>query len=159
MLVTWWALSQWKRKKNLHQTIINNIINHYSTSAHWIWVGYNHLISNKRKWNKRFIKNAHKTSRILPEFICKNNQFSYTMMAKWIRALELHYARIPFLIIGVIGFIERKCKKTHRVIILPHIWEAWPLFLPCYKLSYVLTSDWCSKFSLIWWLVVWHWLP
>ena len=24
------------------------IINNYSTSAHWIWVGYNHLISNNR---------------------------------------------------------------------------------------------------------------
>ena len=35
-----------------------------------------HLIANKRKWNNCFIKNAHKISRILPNFICKNNQFS-----------------------------------------------------------------------------------
>ena len=127
-----------KRKKNLHQMIIKNII---IPRVHWIWVGHNHLISNKCKWNC-FIKNSHKISRILPE-----------------RALELHYRGIQFLIIGVTGLIEQKCKKTHRVIILPHIWEAWPLFLPCYKLSYVLTSDWRSKFSLIWWLVIWHWLP
>ena len=38
--------------------------------------GYNHLISNKREWNNCFIKNAHKISRILPDFICKNNRFS-----------------------------------------------------------------------------------
>ena len=54
----------------------------YSTSACWIWVGsgllvgYNHLISNEREWNDYFIKNTHKTSRILPDFICKNNRFS-----------------------------------------------------------------------------------
>ena len=27
-------------------------------------------------WNNCFIKNAHKISRILPDFICKNNRFS-----------------------------------------------------------------------------------
>ena len=75
-----------------------------------------------------------------PSLFVKQPIFISTM-AKPIRALELHYPRIQFLIIGVTGLIERKCKKTHRVIILPHIWEAWPLFLPCYKLSYVLTSD------------------
>ena len=37
-------------------------------------VGYNHLIASKREWNNCFIKNAHKTSRILPDFICKNNR-------------------------------------------------------------------------------------
>ena len=38
-------------------------------------IRYNHLISNKRGWNNCFIKNAHRISRILPDFICKNNQF------------------------------------------------------------------------------------
>ena len=87
-------------------------------------VGYNHLISNKGIF---FIKNAHKISRILPDFIWKNNRFSacfwlwadaysyqiwrawyddsYTMMAKPIRALELHYSMIQFLIItNIINF-------------------------------------------------------
>ena len=36
---------------------------------------YNHLISNKREWNNCFIRNAHKISRILPDFLCKNNDF------------------------------------------------------------------------------------
>ena len=36
-------------------------------------VGYDHLISNKHEWNYCFIKNAHKISRILPNYICKNN--------------------------------------------------------------------------------------
>ena len=49
------------------------IFNNYSTSARWIWVRYN--ISNKRERNC-FIINAHKISRILPDFICKNNRFS-----------------------------------------------------------------------------------
>ena len=34
--------------------------------------GYNHLISNKYEWNC-FIKNTHKISRILPDYICTNN--------------------------------------------------------------------------------------
>ena len=69
-------------------------------------------------------KKGHKISRILPNFInCKNNRFSacflfwadaysyhiwrawyngsYTMMAKPIRALVLHYRMIQFLIIKV----------------------------------------------------------
>ena len=72
-----------------------------------------------------FIKNAHKISRILPDFICKNNRFSarflfwadaynyyiwrawyngsYAMMAKPIGALELHYPMIQ-LLINVIYF-------------------------------------------------------
>ena len=71
-------------------------------------------------WNNCFIKNSHKISRILPDFICKNNRFSacfqfwadaysyhilrawynasYPMMAKPNRALELHYPMIQFLI-------------------------------------------------------------
>ena len=97
------------------------LFNNYSKSARWIWVGYNHLISNKREWNNCFIKNAHKLSRILPDVICKNNRFSasfkfwadsdsyhiwrawysgsYTIMAKPIRALELPYPMIHFLTI------------------------------------------------------------
>ena len=31
------------------------ILNIYSMSARWIWVGYNYLISNKHKWNNCFI--------------------------------------------------------------------------------------------------------
>ena len=74
---------------------------------------YNHLISNKREWNNCFIKNVHKISRILHDCICKNNRFSaffnfeqtrtvtiyigsYTLMAKPIRVLELHYPIIQF---------------------------------------------------------------
>ena len=37
-------------------TIPTVFINNYSMSARWIWVGYNHLISNKREWNNCFIK-------------------------------------------------------------------------------------------------------
>ena len=95
------------------------LFNNYSTSARWIRVGYNHLISNKREWNNCFIKNAHKISRILLALICKNNRFSacfsfwadayssifaawfngsYTKMAKPIRALD---PMIQVLIIGV----------------------------------------------------------
>ena len=41
------------------------LVNNYSTSA----LGYNYLISNKREWNNCFIKNAHKISMNLPDFI------------------------------------------------------------------------------------------
>ena len=39
-------------------------------------VDKNDLISNKREWDNCFIKNDRKISRILPDFICKNNRFS-----------------------------------------------------------------------------------
>ena len=32
-----------------------SVINNYSTSARWIRVGYNHLISSKGEWNNCFI--------------------------------------------------------------------------------------------------------
>ena len=47
----------------------NYIFNNYSTGRHWIWVGYNHLVSNKREWNNCFIKNAHKIFLNLPDLI------------------------------------------------------------------------------------------
>ena len=91
-------------------------------------VGYNHLISNKRGWNNCFIKNAHKISRILPDFICKSNQIQVSfnfgqtrtvtifgehgIMAdipwwlKPVRNLELHYPMIQFLIIWVVNILH-----------------------------------------------------
>ena len=98
-------------------------------------IGYNHLMSNKREWNNCFIKNAHKISRILPDFICKNQpifslflilsgrrQFELTFgehgimahipwynLAKPIRALELHYLMIQFLIKIIISLILFIC--------------------------------------------------
>ena len=100
---------------------VEHLFNH-SMSAHWIWHGYNnHPISSKRKLNIVSLKTAHTISRILLNFICKNNDFqlvfnseqmptsyriwrvwyngSCTMMAKPIGALELHYPMIHFLII------------------------------------------------------------
>ena len=106
------------RKYSKHIFIINN----YSTGARWIWVGYKHLISKNREWNNCFIKNTHIISWIVPDFTCKNNRFSAclkfwadkysyhiwrawrmvwwltTMMAQPIRALELRYLMIQFLI-------------------------------------------------------------
>ena len=77
--------------------------------------------NSKCEWNNSFIQNAHNISRILPDFVCKNNRFlawflfeqtctvtifgehgimihiQCTTMAKPIRALELHYPMIQFL--------------------------------------------------------------
>ena len=74
-------------------------------------VDFDYFISNKREWNNCFIKDADKISRILLNFICKKTDFqlvfhiwrawyssSYTIMAKPIRALELNYPQIQFLI-------------------------------------------------------------
>ena len=77
--------------------------------------------SNEREKKNCSLLNADKISRIFPVFMCKNNRFpactqywadayschicrawsngSYTMMAKPIRALELCYPMIQFLII------------------------------------------------------------
>ena len=119
-----WPFEHWY---NLHHAFLYTIFtfDNYSTTARWIWVGYNHHISNKRERNNCCIKNAHKTSRILPDHICKNNRFSayflfwadaysyhnwrawyngsHTMMAKPIRALELYYPMIQLLKIFIIS--------------------------------------------------------
>ena len=36
----------------------------------------NYRLFHRCEWNNCFIENAHKISRILPDFICKNNRFS-----------------------------------------------------------------------------------
>ena len=92
-------------------------------SARWIWddrfthlVGYNHLISNKRKWNNCFIENNQEILLDLTDFAVQEQPAdnsmvaisrpwyngSYTMAAKPIKSLELHYTMIQFLIILLI---------------------------------------------------------
>ena len=70
----------------------NRLLNNYSSSARWIWAGYNHLIYNKRLWNNCFVNNAHKISRILTNFICKNNRFSAYFL-NWVDAYSYHLWR------------------------------------------------------------------
>ena len=88
-------------------------------------VGCNHLISNKCMWNNCFIKNLTKYRKFFLTFFVKTTDFqlvfyfeqthavtifgehawyngSYTMMKKPIRALELHYPMIQFLIIIIV---------------------------------------------------------
>ena len=75
-------------------------------------VGYNHLISNKREWNSCFIKNNPEILLDRADFVLQeqpeNNLMvpisrawyngSYTMAAKAIKSMELHYTMIQFLI-------------------------------------------------------------
>ena len=75
-------------------------------------VGYNHLISNKRKWNNCFIKNNREILLDLNDFAVQERpegnlmvaisrpwyNCSYTMAAKPIKSLELHYTMMQFLI-------------------------------------------------------------
>ena len=75
-------------------------------------VGYNHLISNKRKWNNCFIKNNREILLDLNDFAVQDRpegnlmvaisrpwyNCSYTMAAKPIKSLELHYTMMQFLI-------------------------------------------------------------
>ena len=83
-----------QRRRNEARNAELAIITSYPTSANGIIV---------------FIKNAHKISRIPPDFSRKNNRFSvcfvlfFAMTAKPIRALELHYLMIQFLMIQAIG--------------------------------------------------------
>ena len=51
------------------------IFNNYSTSSGWIWVGYNHLISNKREWNNCFIKTPTKYREFFPTLFVKTTDF------------------------------------------------------------------------------------
>ena len=103
-----------KRRENLLKSvrryrIEKNLIHGYN--------GYNHLISNKREWNNCFIKNH---QQILLDFVDfawleqpEGNLMdafsplwyngSYTIAAKPIKTLELHYTMVQFLIKGVIG--------------------------------------------------------
>ena len=53
----------------------HSLFNNHFTSA----IGYELAIIityPTSEWNNCFTKNAHKVSRILPDFICKNNRFS-----------------------------------------------------------------------------------
>ena len=72
-----------------------------------------HLISNKREWNNCFIKNYKEILLNLADFVLQEQlegtlmvaisrawyYGSYTMAAKPIKSLELHYTMIQFLII------------------------------------------------------------
>ena len=105
-------------------------------------VGYemvdNLLISNKPEWNSSFIKNAHKISRIFPDFVCKSNRFfssflitvtiwyngSYTLMAKPVRAPESHYPIILSLV-SVIPFWS--CSGIHRAGVCQLINWIWQI--------------------------------
>ena len=53
------------------------IINNYSTSARWICVGYNHLISNKRGWNNCFklLKTPTEYRKFFPTLFLKTTDF------------------------------------------------------------------------------------
>ena len=76
-------------------------------------VGYNHLISNKCEWNNCFIKNNQEILLDFADFALREQpedhsmvaisrawyNGSYTMAAKPIKSLELHYTMVQFLII------------------------------------------------------------
>ena len=82
-------------------------------------VGYNHLISNKREWNNCFIKNHQQILLDFADFAWLEQpegnlrgdisrvwyNGSYTIAAKPIKTLELHYTMIQFLIICIIYHI------------------------------------------------------
>ena len=86
---------------------------------------YNHLISNKRKWNNCFIKNHQQILLDFADFAWleqpEDNYLmnaisrvwyngSYTIAAKPIKTLELHnYTIIQFLIIPVIYRVFLSC--------------------------------------------------
>ena len=75
---------------------------------------YNHLISNKREWNNWFIKNHQQLLLDFADFAWLEQpegnlmdaisqvwyNGSYTIAAKPIKTLELHYSLILFLIIN-----------------------------------------------------------
>ena len=92
-------------------------------------VGYNHLISNKRKWNNCVIKNHQQTLLDFADFAWLEQpegnlmeaisrvwyNGSYTTAAKPIKTLELHYTMIQVLInIYILGNSAPCPKNTFK---------------------------------------------
>ena len=91
-------------------------------------VGYNHLISNKREWNNCFIKNHQQILLDFADFAWleqpEGNLMDaiylvwynglYTIAAKPIKTLELHYTMNRFLIMFIIwiSVFYRRCLQT-----------------------------------------------
>ena len=84
-------------------------------------VGYDHLISNKGEWNNCCIKNVPKiieqTELKKKKNASKNHAYahhifrawyngSYTMMAKPMKTVELHYPMIQFLIMFIMQVLN-----------------------------------------------------
>ena len=118
-----------------------------ASARYGIWVGYNHLISRPGSANgvivllktptkfreffrALFVKttdfqlvfNFEQTLTLLPYLESMVLNGSYAMMAKPIRALELHYPMIQFLIITIIYTyyycqqLDRKTSSFHRLL-------------------------------------------
>ena len=82
----------------------------YLTIVPRVHVGYNHFISNKHEWNNCFIENNQEILLDLANFALQEQpedhlmvtisrswyNDSYTMAAKPIKSLELHYTMIQF---------------------------------------------------------------
>ena len=99
-------------------------------------VGYNHLISNKREWNNCFIKNHQQILLDFADFAWLKQpegnlmdaisrvwyNGSYTIAAKPIKTLELHYTMIQFLIMRLIQWTIRlrSCVRGEFVDIHNH---------------------------------------
>ena len=78
-----------------HRCVLNNLFHECRVGyemVHRQREAYNHFISNKCDWNNCFIKKAHEISRILPDLICKNNQFQLVFKFEQTRTF------IPYLI-------------------------------------------------------------
>ena len=104
-LVSQTSTSEWSFEHPV--VFIWSIFNNYSTSAHWIWSGYNHLISNKPEWNNCFIKTPTNYREFSPTSFVKTTNFqqtrTVTIFGAWYngscnRALELHYPKIQFFL-------------------------------------------------------------
>ena len=107
-------------------------------------VGYNHLISNKREWNNCFIKNHQQILLDFADFAWLEQpegnlmdaisrvwyNGSYTIAAKPIKTLELHYTMIQFLIMNAIVTLEKKvylictaCVKAKEIYFKGYTYE------------------------------------
>ena len=93
-------------------------------------VGYNHLISNRREWNNCFIKNHQQILLDFADFAWLEQpegnlmdaisrvwyNGSYTIAAKPIKTLELHYTVIQFLINRLIIWLAPRAGKMNQIL-------------------------------------------
>ena len=84
----------------------------YSQGGATLLIGYNHLISNKLKWNNCFIKNNQDVLLDLTDFALQEQtednlmvtiswawfNGSYTVVAKPVKYLKLHYTNLKYFI-------------------------------------------------------------
>ena len=109
----------------------HELLNNYSTSVRWIWIGYNHIMSNKREWNNCFIKIASKIGHFrVPLCLC----FKASLSAKPLlwndfdlheneTACRTHFHMKGFVLSLVLKQAQENSEMVCSRVRLPYLWS------------------------------------